>query len=382
MKIQLEKQQRGVTRIAAYDGKKLISMVKVWVDYMYFGSAVLHCGVVGEVFTDEAYRGRGLAKELMLESFAWMEKKQCDIAFLYGIPVFYQRIGYAPVFPYYAAHIDNWHQSFPAIDSYRCRKYRNDDLAGVMKVYNKENKGQTGSFRRSQKYWQEHSIKVALKSTLVCVDKNNTVCAYAIIKEEKSKLKNMFSARFMARPNEKESLDILESAAVNKTAAQALLHGLQKRSAKLEKQHCTVLTPHNRLCAQEIFAAGGKLSSAQSPGGMQARFINFDQAMKKMGKAWQAKIQDSAFATQDAQLKIKSDMGDISIQVKKGVCDVQTGFQGKADLECTAQDLIASLFNYPPTENFGGTAGALFTTLCQQDTNCAWAMDERFMEWE
>ncbi|NRA39952.1 MAG: GNAT family N-acetyltransferase [Planctomycetes bacterium] len=382
MKIKQEQQARGVTCITAYDGDKAVSYVKVWLEYMYYGSTVLSCGAVGEVYTDEAYRGRGLAKELMLQSFAWMERKKCDIAFLYGIPGFYKKLGYATVFPYYGAHIDNWYQQFTTVDGLRCRKYRNSDLPGVMKVYNKENKGQSGSYRRSQKYWQEHSIKIGLQHCLVCVDKKNNVRAYAIIKEDKSLLKNMFSARYMSRPNEQETLAALETAAYDTQAAQALLNGLQKHAEKQLKRHCVLLTPPNRLCAQVTFQAGGKLSSAQTPGGMQARFIHFTQAMKKMQKTWQINIQQSAFVTKNAQLKMRTDMGDIQVVVKNAICDVQTGFTGKADLECSAQELIAMLFNYPPAKNFGGTAGALFTTLCQQDKNCAWPMDERFMEWE
>lgn len=83
------------------------------VDVLVNGASVSHCGIIGlelcfgcaavrvagieDVWTEEAHRGRGYARLLLESTVRYLNGGEAALSFLYGIPDFCPKFGYATV---------------------------------------------------------------------------------------------------------------------------------------------------------------------------------------------------------------------------------------------------------------------------------------------
>jgi predicted N-acetyltransferase YhbS len=87
-----------ILKMGAYDGKKLIGTACVRVaDLWAKGSQQILVGLIGAVATDEAYRGRGIAKSLVSLAADWAQNRGAALAVLWGSEhELYAKIGFHP----------------------------------------------------------------------------------------------------------------------------------------------------------------------------------------------------------------------------------------------------------------------------------------------
>jgi predicted N-acetyltransferase YhbS len=87
-----------ILKMGAYDGKKLVGTACVRVaDLWAKGSQQFLVGLIGAVATDEAYRGRGIAKSLVSLAADWAQNRGAALAVLWGSEhELYAKIGFHP----------------------------------------------------------------------------------------------------------------------------------------------------------------------------------------------------------------------------------------------------------------------------------------------
>jgi predicted N-acetyltransferase YhbS len=87
-----------ILKMGAYDGKKLVGTACVRVaDLWAKGTQQILVGLIGAVATDEAYRGRGIAKSLVSLATDWAQNRGASLAVLWGAEhELYAKIGFHP----------------------------------------------------------------------------------------------------------------------------------------------------------------------------------------------------------------------------------------------------------------------------------------------
>jgi predicted acetyltransferase len=72
---------------------------------MYFGGARVRVGGIASVFTEEAYRKRGYARKCMEHAIELQRAEGALLSFLFGIPCYYEPLGYTVVMPWYGIYV-------------------------------------------------------------------------------------------------------------------------------------------------------------------------------------------------------------------------------------------------------------------------------------
>jgi predicted N-acetyltransferase YhbS len=136
----------------AEDSGHIVSTLQVFRKRVRFGAAALEVAGVGNVYTADSHRGRGLASELLERAVAAMPEHGFDLSLLFASRIdFYARLG--------------WHSHLrrltfidpgasggagaPAIDLFDAER----DLGGVMAVYDRHSGDLSGTTLRDRAYW-------------------------------------------------------------------------------------------------------------------------------------------------------------------------------------------------------------------------------------
>jgi len=116
---------------------------------MRLGGAVLRTGGIGGVGTDEAFRHRGLARQVLERCVEVMAREAYDASFLFGIQDFYHRFGFATCMAEHEVSVAT--AAAQRVDRrLRLRPVRRVDLPALVRLYNRENGQRTISCVRSR----------------------------------------------------------------------------------------------------------------------------------------------------------------------------------------------------------------------------------------
>ncbi len=136
----------------AVDGGRIVSTLQVFRKRVRINGAVLEVGGVGNVFTTEAYRERGVASVLLNQAIAAMDAHQFDLSLLFAVRLlFYSRHGWR-------SHVRHLLFVDPAaVDAagpYDVTAFAPADLDAVMDIYERYSARLNGSTVRDLTYWQ------------------------------------------------------------------------------------------------------------------------------------------------------------------------------------------------------------------------------------
>jgi len=227
--------------------------------WIQIGGAPVKAGIVGHVFTAEDRRGQGLGRRIMDASLERMRAKRCPISFLFGIPKYYIKLGYAVIQHYYATMLACG-QPLAMPPGFSSRRYAAADLPAVMRIYRACNRFRTGTFVRGKALWESATGAARLLDGSLCaVDARGKLKGYAKIGAamNPAEPKPMFHARYMAREGLEDVLVVPEAAAVDAAAAQALLAALYEEAARQGRGRMLFLGPPDHELAQAMYGCGG-----------------------------------------------------------------------------------------------------------------------------
>jgi len=136
----------------AVDAGRIVSTLQVFRKHVRLGGAVLEVGGVGNVFTTDSYRERGLASELLRRALAAMDAHGFDATLLFAVRLpFYSSHGWQSV----VRHLV-YIEPGAAVTSgaYRLERFAPADLAAVMALYDAFTAALNGPTVRDADYWR------------------------------------------------------------------------------------------------------------------------------------------------------------------------------------------------------------------------------------
>jgi GNAT superfamily N-acetyltransferase len=136
----------------ALDGDRFVGTLQVFSKEIRAGRTALRVGGVGNVFTTESHRQRGVASQLLAYAFEVMRSRQFDLSLLFAVRLaFYGRLGWAPHRRLFV-FLD---PAEPPLSARACvvRFEHERDLDGVMKVFDSYSGRLPGTTVRNRDYW-------------------------------------------------------------------------------------------------------------------------------------------------------------------------------------------------------------------------------------
>jgi len=135
----------------AVDRGRIVSTLQVFRKQVRIDNAVVQVAGVGNVFTAEEYRERGLASALLTRALAAMDEHEFDLSLLFATRlVFYGHHGWQ-------SHVRHLVFIEPTgiagTGPYDIARFLESDLDGVMRIYDDYTAGLSGSTVRDRPYW-------------------------------------------------------------------------------------------------------------------------------------------------------------------------------------------------------------------------------------
>jgi GNAT superfamily N-acetyltransferase len=162
----------------ASDNGRIVSTLQVFRKPVRVNGAVVQVGGVGNVFTTEGYRERGLASQLLTRAVAAMDEREFDLSLLFAVRLaFYGHLGWHS----HVRHLLFIDQATTIGDGGAViEPFTAGDLDAVMRIYDDYTAALSGPTVRDARYWQGQ-LRYAgnpYEDFLVARD-GSTVVAYA-----------------------------------------------------------------------------------------------------------------------------------------------------------------------------------------------------------
>jgi predicted acetyltransferase len=139
--------------VARSDGR-IVSHVQVFPKVMRIAGAKVWMAGIGGVATDPAYRGRGLASDLLKMAVGSMARRGMETSILFtGIHDFYRRLGWETVSGINSYKIST-EKDLGEVPGYDGRGFTRDDLGPVSAIYETQNSTRDFSVVRSEEVWK------------------------------------------------------------------------------------------------------------------------------------------------------------------------------------------------------------------------------------
>lgn len=162
----------------AEEGGRLVATLQVLRKQVRFGEAVVEVAGVGNVFTDAAYRERGISTALLETALAAMPRHGFEVSLLFATRLeFYGRLGWQ-------SHTRRWAYVVPAptqlAGDTTIAPFELDDLEAVRSIYDAAYATTTGTTVRDRAYWlgQLHTAGQLSEDFLVA-RRDGRIVAYA-----------------------------------------------------------------------------------------------------------------------------------------------------------------------------------------------------------
>ena len=175
----------------AVDRGTIVSTLQVFRKQVRVNGAVVQVAGIGNVFTADAYRERGLASQLLTRAIAAMDEHEFDLSMLFATRlIFYGRHGWQ-------SHVRHLVFIEPApvapTGRYDIAPFEAADLDAVMRVYDSYTAGLSGPTLRDRRYWlgqlqyagnpQEHFLVARAGGEIVAYARGTTLYDFYVIME-------------------------------------------------------------------------------------------------------------------------------------------------------------------------------------------------------
>jgi predicted N-acetyltransferase YhbS len=140
---------RGEQLRGAFRGEEQMGGYMLYERMMRMGEARISTGCIGIVVTHPNFRKQGVASALMHDAIDFARANNHHLLLLDGIPDFYYRFGHTDVIDISLVEIDRAAVLAQPGSKYTVREMRQDDAAEILRLYERQYGGFTGSFERT-----------------------------------------------------------------------------------------------------------------------------------------------------------------------------------------------------------------------------------------
>ena len=273
-------------RILEVDGK-IIGHALIIDRTVRVGVARLRMGGLGSIFVAPEYRHQGYARTLLQDCINHMARQHYDISLLNGIPNFYQRFGFATVWPFYTTTVQAADATALTPVS-QVRDWQEHDLPALMALYEATWLERPGSMVRNEAYWRWQLESNRIRR--VVVDEEDHILGYYLAQVP---------------------TDVAEVVASDRQTTQTLLYDMgcaaMDAGAKAFGIRLPPDDPFSRW-ARELLPIEIRQHS-QPQGGWMGRFINVQRTFAKLTEELGVRLLRSPYRDWRGRVRIITDIG-------------------------------------------------------------------------
>jgi hypothetical protein len=143
----------GGWKIEVVENDVEVSRLYVWDMKIRVAEAQVRFGGIGGVETPYEHRMKGYGRLLLEETVRFMVDEHMPMSFLFGIPGFYHKYGFAPALVGCETSIAT-RDAETAPRRFVARPYRKEDAPSLAVIYEKQNANRTGTVPRNPATWK------------------------------------------------------------------------------------------------------------------------------------------------------------------------------------------------------------------------------------
>jgi predicted acetyltransferase len=331
------------TRIAVADGR-VVSAVVMGRRMIRFGSVAVPAMTVGPVGTHDHHRKQGYSFAAMNDASKHMEENGFLVAYLGGIPNYYNRYGY---YPWGAGgglefgRDDAKKEALPG----RLRAMKREDLPAVRRIYDKTTANRTCASVRDAELW-DWLLRWGTKTWLfgspsVILDANKRICGYFT-----GERKQGFSAgEIIVKQNE--------------PSCRAALGALVREARRHEVKRIWLNIPCDDALAVFIRQYVGceiKLH-ANATGGMLMKIVDFPALMRRLQPELTRRRQAAGRDLPKTQFTLATEIGAVGLAITRSGVEVGKP-AGRARVRIPQRWLSGMFTGYHAIKDIAPRAGA------------------------
>lgn len=284
-------------RVRVVDGE-MVSSLRIVDRTLRVGIAEWRLAGVADVSTVPEARQQGHARALLEDALAWMHRQRFDVTALHGIPDFYDRLGYAVIWPdtYFAIPLD---QALALTSDHTIRDATPADIPALSALYEAVWEMRPGSLARDEAYWRwllDHRAPL----WAACAP-SGEVTGYA-------------------GSHEWEPGYIFEMVAAHAAAARALARHAAAYARDAGASQLRVISPRDdpvvgwlrRACTLTVS------EHTEPAGGWMARFIDLPTAITKLTEELNARLLRSALGDWRGRITLETNLGVVALACRYG----------------------------------------------------------------
>ena len=285
-----------------FQGEQLIGATQIFILPIRVGISTLEIGGIGGVCTLPEFRKQGFNEALLNHCLDQMKKLNLDLTMLGGIPNYYHRYGYVPIFPNYQFKVQT-RKLFEFEQTHSIRKFTPEDLPGLERLFQQEFSELTGTHVRTSEFWQ-YQFKLT-PAIYVAENAEKQLTGYVWLDTGKQ-------------------IRIKEAVSENGSAIESLLRFVAEEAHQRFQSEITGhLHPEQPFvrfllpgCDIEM------MTDYRRNGGWMGRIIHLDAAFKKLVPELSRRLQKTAFCSAELNLGFKTELGDLVLACKQGQVQV------------------------------------------------------------
>ncbi len=330
----------------AVRGGQVVSHTLVIPYTMRYGGSTLKVGGIGNVCTHPDHRRRGYAGEVLQDTIPYMNSIGCDLSLLNGVGDYYNRFGYANVWPMYLLRMDARNVAGLST-SLTVRDLTDGDIPAMLALYNRTWRDRPGAWLRDAEYltWKLWDVKAR---RLAAVDRNGRVRGY---------LAGMGPWQHPAWSGEVLSADPDATAALLRaSAAEVEKAGGEDHTGE---RFFYWITPPDDPPARHVrdLCPVDMVAWTRPNGGWMGRIINLQSTVEKLFPELEARLADSQFTGWSGRLRLETDLGQITLAFSQGKPALGRHTRSSLVAQVDQANLIQLMFAYATPEEVAARQG-------------------------
>ena len=142
-----------------------------------YGSARLSVAGISKIFTERGYRKRGFSAAVMRDALAYAVETGVHLALVHGIPDYFTRFGFSPVWPEYLAEFDS--AALAALETpLKLREPHIQETPSIAALYEQSWSGRVSLIRSPETWLWRMNGGDAARRVLVAVDPGGQINGY------------------------------------------------------------------------------------------------------------------------------------------------------------------------------------------------------------